>query len=416
MEFENTNVSFDILVLNLKHSGGVGDPTHLQVIKILSFHVRSFHAKLDCAMRVGIDARVLFGPHTGDRTYSLNLLRQFAQMNLPHQFFLFSDRWGDLPFELPSNFRPVLLPRISRRLYTAILLPRACSAYRVDLLHVQYIAPLFSPCPIVTTVHDVHWRRFPETFPIKDRVMMEIFLPLTLYKASAVITDSMASRNDLMQFFKVPPSKLRVIYLAAEELFFVKLSESERQTILRRYGLTEGYVLFVGVLQPRKNLERLLDAFALLRPKFECLPLVIVGKLGWKTRRLLQLVNELKLGDCVKFIGYVPDEDLPAVYQSAKIFAYPALWEGFGLPVLEAMASGVPVLTSATSSLIEIASDAAVLVDPLSVRSIFEGMYQLLTDEKLRDELRQRGLERARQFSWLKTAKETLQVYEQVKQ
>lgn len=245
---------------------------------------------------------------------------------------------------------------------------------------------------------------------------MEIFLPLTLYKASAVITDSMASRNDLMQFFKVPSSKLRVIYLAAEELFFVKLSESERQTILRRYGLTEGYVLFVGVLQPRKNLERLLHAFALLRPKFECLPLVIVGKLGWKTQRLLQLVNELKLGDCVKFIGYVSDEDLPAVYQSAKIFTYPALWEGFGLPVLEAMASGVPVLTSATSSLIEIASDAAVLVDPLSVRSIFEGMYQLLTDEKLRDELRQRGLERARQFSWLKTAKETLQVYEQVKQ
>ncbi|MFN3420414.1 MAG: glycosyltransferase family 4 protein [Armatimonadota bacterium] len=366
-------------------------------------------------MRVGIDARVLFGPHTGDRTYLLNLLRQFAQMDLSHQFFLFSDQWGELPFKLPSNFRPVLLPKISHRLYTAILLPRACSAYRVDLLHVQYIAPLFSPCPIVTTVHDVHWRRFPETFPIKDRVMMEIFLPLTFYKASVVITDSMASRSDLMQFFRVPSSKLRVIYLAAEERFFVRLSESERQTTLRRYGLTEGYVLFVGVLQPRKNLERLLHAFALLRPKVECQPLVVVGKLGWKTQRLLQLVNELKLRGCVKFTGYVPDEDLPAIYQGAKIFAYPALWEGFGLPVLEAMASGVPVLTSATSSLSEIADDAAVLVDPLSVKSIFEGLYQLLTDEKLQDELRQRGLERAQQFSWLKTAKETLQVYEQVK-
>lgn len=364
------------------------------------------------AMRIGIDARVLFGPHTGDRTYLLNLLRQFAQMDLPHQFFLFSDRWGNLPFDLPPNFRPVLLPKISPRLYTAILLPRACSTYRVDLLHVQYIAPLFAPCPIVTTVHDVHWRRFPETFPIKDRVLMEIFLPLTFHRASAIITDSKASRNDLVQFFRVPPSKLHVVYLAAEEQFFVRLSGDERRTVLSRYGLTEGYLLFVGVIQPRKNLERLLHAFAFLRPKIECHPFVIVGKLGWQTQRLFQLVSELKLGDCVKFTGYVPDEDLPAIYQGAKVFAYPALWEGFGLPVLEAMASGVPVLTSATSSLGEIAENAAVLVDPLSVKSIFDGLHQLLVDEKLRDELSQRGLERARQFSWLKTAQETLQVYE----
>ncbi|MCX7968751.1 MAG: glycosyltransferase family 4 protein [Armatimonadetes bacterium] len=366
------------------------------------------------AMRIGIDARVLFGPHTGDRTYLLNLLRQFAQMDLTHEFVLFSDRWGNLPFDLPPNFRPVLLPKISSRLYTALLLPRACSAYRVDLLHVQYIAPLFASCPIVTTVHDVHWRRFPETFPIKDRLLMEIFLPLTFRKASAVITDSKASRDDLMRFFRVPPSKLRVIYLAAEEQFFVRLSKSQQQVVLNRYGLTEGYLLFVGVIQPRKNLERLLHAFALLRPKVECQPLVIVGKIGWKTQRLLHLVNELGLKDCVKFTGYVPDEDLPAIYQGAKVFAYPALWEGFGLPVLEAMASGVPVLTSATSSLIEIAENAALLVDPLSVRGIFEGLHQLLVDEKLREELRQKGCERAQQFSWLKTAQETLQVYEQV--
>lgn len=364
-------------------------------------------------MRIGIDARVLFGPHTGDRTYLLNLLRQFARMDLPHQFVLFSDRWGDLPFTLPPNFKPVLLPKISRRLFTAIFLPRACSLYRVDLLHVQYIAPIFSPCPIVTTVHDVHWRRFPETFPLKDRVLMEVFLPLTFWRASAVITDSRASRSDLEQFFRVPPSKLHVIHLAAEERFFVRLSERERRAVLNRYGLTEGYVLFVGVIQPRKNLERLLHAFALLRPRVECHPLVIVGKIGWKARGLLQLVNQLKLSGCVKFIGYVPDEDLPAIYQGAKVFAYPALWEGFGLPVLEAMASGVPVLTSDTSSLSEIAEGAAMLVDPLSVRSISEGLLQLLTDEKLREELSRKGLERAKGFSWLKTAQATLRVYEQ---
>jgi len=382
--------------------------------------------KLADAMRIGIDARVLFGPHTGDRTYLLNLLRQFAAMDLPHEFLLFTDRFEPLSFGtrdegrgtrdvFPANFRLIRLPKLSRWLYTGILLPRACATYRVDLLHVQYIAPLTTPCPLVTTVHDVHWKRFPETFPMKDRLLMDIFLPLTFRRATFVVTDSRASRSDLVHFFRVPPDKIRVIYLAAEERFFHRLSEGERRSVLERYGLTEGYVLFVGVIQPRKNLERLLHAVALLRPRVECCRLVIVGKLGWKTQRLFQLVGELRLKECVRFVGYVPDEDLPAIYQGAMVFAYPALWEGFGLPVLEAMASGVPVLTSNTSSLREIAESAAVLVDPLSVRDIFEGLHRLLTDEGLRDNLRQRGLERARKFSWRKTAEETLRVYESAK-
>ncbi|MCS7264530.1 MAG: glycosyltransferase family 4 protein [Armatimonadetes bacterium] len=276
-------------------------------------------------MKIGFDARVLFGKQTGDRTYLLNLLRQFVQMDLPCKFILFSDRWSKLPFDLPSNFLPVLLPKLTRWLYNSLLLPRACSAYKVDLLHVQYIAPLFAPCPIVTTVHDVHWRRFPETFPAKDRTLMEIFLPLTFRKVSAVITDSYASKADLQQFFKVPTSKLHVIYLAADESFFVRLKERERKKVLERYGLQEGYLLFVGVIQPRKNLERLLQAMALMLPKFEAIRLTVVGKIGWKAESLFQAVKELKLADCVKFVGYVQDEDLPALYQGALLFAYPSL-------------------------------------------------------------------------------------------
>lgn len=366
-------------------------------------------------MRIGIDARVLFGPHTGDRTYLLNLLRQFAAMNLPHEFILLSDRFEPLPFQLSSNFHLTLLPRLHRWLYTGILLPRACSLFRVDLLHVQYIAPLFAPCPIVTTVHDVHWKRFPETSPAKDRFLLDIFLPLTFLRTAAVITDSKASQSDIVKFFQVPPAKVRVIYLAAEERFFNRLSETDRRVVLERYGLTEGYVLFVGVIQPRKNLERLLHAFALLRLRGECRTLIVVGKIGWKTEHLFRLVDKLRLRQHVRFVGYIPDEDLPAIYQGASVFVYPALWEGFGLPVLEAMASGVPVLTSNTSSLREIAEGAAVLVDPLSVKSIFDGLHELLTDEILRNELSQLGLKRARRFSWRKTAEETLKVYESVR-
>jgi glycosyltransferase involved in cell wall biosynthesis len=346
-------------------------------------------------------------------------------MALPHEFVLFTDRTGDLPFALPSNFRLVRLPRLSRWLYTGALLPHACVAHRVDLLHVQYIAPLVAPCPVITTVHDVHWRRFPETFPTKDRWLMELFLPLTFRRVAMVITDSRASRDDLVEFFRLPPDKVQVIYLAAEERFFEPLDDSERQKVLRRYGLQEGYVLFVGVLQPRKNLGRLLSAYATLMGQgagdrgqvgneAPLPPLVVVGKLGWQTQTLRQLVSKLQLSERVWFIGYVPDEELPALYQGATVFAYPALWEGFGLPVLEAMASGVPVLTSATSSLREIAEGAAWLVDPLSVTSIADGLCQLLCDETLRAKLRQLGLERARQFSWRQTAEATLRVYEQV--
>ncbi len=376
-------------------------------------------------MRIGIDARVLFGPHTGDRTYLLNLLWQFVCMDLPHEFVLFTDRTGELPLTLPSNFHLVQLPRLSRWLYTGLLLPRACATQRVDLLHVQYIAPLFAPCPVITTVHDVHWRRFPETFPTKDRWLMELFLPLTFCRVATVITDSQASRDDLVQFFRLPPKKVRVIYLAAEERFFERLPDGERQAILSRYGLQEGYVLFVGVLQPRKNLGRLLGAYAMLMgrgardggregEKTTLPPLAIVGKLGWQVRALQRVVDELQLSEWVRFVGYVPDDDLPALYQGATAFAHPSLWEGFGLPVLEAMASGVPVLTSATSSLREIAEGAAMLVDPTSVESIADGLWQLLTNEGLREGLMQKGLKRAQQFSWHKTAEATLQVYEQV--
>ncbi|GBC98641.1 N-acetylgalactosamine-N, N'-diacetylbacillosaminyl-diphospho-undecaprenol4-alpha-N-acetylgalactosaminyltransferase [bacterium HR17] len=366
-------------------------------------------------MRVGLDARVLFGPHTGDRTYLLNLLQQFARMDLPHEFTLFTDRRGELPFALPSNFRLMRLPRLSRWLYTGALLPCACAVHRVDLLHGQYIAPLVASCPTVTTVHDVHWRRFPETFPTKDRWLMDIFLTLTFRRVVSVITDSRASQEDIVAFFGVPRHKVRVIYLAAEERFFVRLPEGQRRRVLERYGLTDGYVLFVGVLQPRKNPVRLLHAFAALDATTrQRHPLVFVGKIGWKVQGLLQSVSELRLTECVRFTGYVPDEDLPALYQGATVFAYPALWEGFGLPVVEAMASGAPVLTSDTSSLREIAEGAAVLVDPLRVESIAEGLRRLLADADLRAALRQKGYARALQFSWRKTAEATLRVYEEV--
>ncbi len=365
-------------------------------------------------MRIGIDARVLFGPHTGDRTYLLNLVRQWAQMGLEHEFLLITDRTEPLPFQLPPNFRWVRLPRLSRWLYTGLLLPHVCSVMKTNLLHVQYIAPLLAPCPVITTVHDVHWKRFPAVFPVKDRWLMDSFLPLTFRRVALVLTDSRASQEDLCQFFGLTPTKVRVIPLAAEERFFVPLSSAERQAVLQSYGLTEGYLLFVGVLQPRKNLLRVLSAFERVWHLVPNCPLVIVGKLGWQTKTLMRYLQEQGLKEQVRLIGYVPDEHLPALYQGAIAFVYPALWEGFGLPVLEAMASGTPVLTANTSSLREIGEGAAVLVDPLSVENIAEGLQRLLTDAALRADLRQKGLLRAKQFSWRQTAEATLQVYEEV--
>jgi glycosyltransferase involved in cell wall biosynthesis len=265
----------------------------------------------------------------------------------------------------------------------------------------------------VTTLHDAIAFRYPEGYPWLNNLLHRRYVPATLHNVDAVITDSQAASSDLQRFLGLVPEKLCVVPLAAGREFRV-LDPDEVAATLGRYGLTQPYILHIGAQQARKNAARLLEAFATVHAQLPACRLVLAGPSQWRHADLRQQVAARGLDGAVSWLGYVPDANLPAVYNGASVFAFPSLYEGFGLPVLEAMACGTPVVCSNATSLPEVAGDAALLVDPYSVDSIAAGLLRVLTDHDLRADLRQQGLQRAAQFAWERTARETLAAYQQV--
>jgi glycosyltransferase involved in cell wall biosynthesis len=270
------------------------------------------------------------------------------------------------------------------------------------------------PASKVATIHDVVPYVYPETSTFLDRFTYRAWLPYAVQQLDAAITVSQQSKEDIAKYLHFPEEKILVIPEAANT-HYRALREEEIQPALERASVSRPYILYVGSIEPRKNLVRLLQAYSQLRewsPKWR---LVIVGARNfWKSSPVKEAVEQLGLGEWVRFTGYVPEEDLPALYNGADLFVFPSLYEGFGLPVLEAMACGTPVVTSNSSSLPEVAGEAALLVDPYSVDEIAASMRRVLEDPELAAELRARGLERVGQFSWERTARETIAVYEQV--
>ena len=293
---------------------------------------------------------------------------------------------------------------------------RACDA---ELLHMPaMLAPVRSSLPVVVTIHDLAIIRFPEKFRPWHRTSVTLLLPRLVKSVDAIVTGSAASKTDLVELLGVDPDRVSVIPYGISESFAPLPSEDPRlHEIRKRYALTGDYLLTVGAIEPRKNLVRLLHAVRVLRSanaRLRELQLVHVGPMGWHALEVPRAVSELGLADHVRFLGYVPDDDLSVLYQLARASVYPSLFEGFGFPVLEAMASGCPVVTGNCSSLPEVAGDAAVLVDPTSVESIAEGVRRAWEDDELRRQLRDRGLKRAAQFTWNATARETMRLYDRL--
>jgi glycosyltransferase involved in cell wall biosynthesis len=293
-------------------------------------------------------------------------------------------------------------------------LPYTLARARASLLHVNYVLPPVCPCPGVTTVHDLSYALFPDDAPPRDKLVLGRLLPMSVRKAKAVIVVSQNTRKDIVQRFRVPDERINVIYEAAPPHIRRVTTVDELERVRARYGIKGDFVLAVGNLQPRKNLSRLVEAFAVVRRSRVPAQLAIVGQARWRESEAMRLVQERGLTKDVIFTGYVPDADLPGLYSGAAAFAYPSLYEGFGLPVLEAMTCGAPVITSNTSSLPEVAGDAALQVDPTSVRALAEAMQAILTQGDLATRLSQRGLRRAAMFSWERAAQQTLEVYERV--
>jgi glycosyltransferase involved in cell wall biosynthesis len=266
----------------------------------------------------------------------------------------------------------------------------------------------------VTTIHDISYEHLPETYNRRSRFQMKLTIRHTAKRADHVIASSEYSRQDLIDTYRLPPEKVTAIPLAAPTFYGPVTDHTQLSSIRAKYDLPGDFILGVGSIQPRKNLARLIEAYGILAEKREMPPLVLVGKKAWLSDETLNAKELRRLGDRVRFTGFVPDEDLPPLYSAAKLFVYPSFFEGFGLPPLEAMQCGTPVITGDRTSLPEVVGDAGVLVDPFDVPALANTIEDLLGDDLRRQRLSQKGLERAAQFTWESTARQTLDVFERI--
>jgi glycosyltransferase involved in cell wall biosynthesis len=299
-------------------------------------------------------------------------------------------------------------------------LPRALDGLGVDLLHSPIsLSPLQAPCPVVVTMHDAIHRRFPEDYRSWWIRYLEFMVPRVLRRAAAVIADSECTKRDLIDTFGLDPGVVRVIYLGVDLHRFNREAALKSKDVLMEYGIRSDYVLHVGALVGRKNIPLLLEAVAILRSRgvWQSRQLVLTGGASpglQGARDVYASVERFGLGDTVVFTEHVPAAWLPPLYANAAVFAFPSKYEGFGLPVIEAMASGTPVIASAGSAVTEIASDAALLIDGDAAIDFADGLERILEDEALKSNLRSRGLRRAATFSWSRAAAQTAQVYKEV--
>jgi glycosyltransferase involved in cell wall biosynthesis len=361
-------------------------------------------------MQIGIDARLWGEPRSGIGRYTRSLVETLVKLAPEERWVLYLDRPAR---ELPPGAEARCLPWPQRLLWTLWAAPRDLARRPVDLFHgvTGFELPRVVGARLVTTVHDLIPFRFPRLVPWRHRLAVRALLGSALRRAARVIAVSEATRAEILQRFRVPADKVRVVPEAAAPRF-APPSVAEAERVRARYRLAAPYVLFVGLLEPKKNLPALLRAVARLRAAGAWGPtrLVLAGAPGWGTAGLGAEAERLGLGSCVSLLGPVPEADLPALYAGAAAFVFPSLWEGFGLPVLEAMAAGAPVVASRRGALPEIAGDAALLVEP-AAEPLAEALGRVLGDGALRERLREAGLARARLYSWDRTGAETLAVY-----
>ncbi len=362
---------------------------------------------------IGFDATPLeVAQPSGVTRYATHLLATLVARGDGWRYALLANR------PLDGRVPPGTLGQVGRGLpnrtaWMQLVLPRILAQLRPQVCHfTNSIAPLAAPCPIVVTLHDMSLFLSVGTQPLKSLLVARPLIPAVARRAAAIITVSHSARRDILRVLRVPPQKVRVIYEAAAPAYRVIHETAELDRVRRKYGLDDPFVLYVGTIEPRKNLGRLAQAFAQARRRGRGERLVLVGQLGWKHAALFKQIEDSGLVDVVRWIGYVPDEDLPALYNLARVVAFPSLYEGFGLPVIEGMACGAPVLTSNRSSMAELGAGAALLVDPTEPDALADGLVRMLADAALREELRTAGLARAAQFSWARAAEETVRVYE----
>jgi len=371
----------------------------------------------DSGHHVGLNAHLLSGAASyrsaGIHGYIVELLKRLPLADARIRFTALA---GPPSSSLIGQMRvclarwPTSRPAV-RIIWEQLAQPFVAARERFDLLHgLAFVAPLICPCPTVVTVHDLSFALFPEFFRGANSVYLRLFTRISCRRAVRIIAVSENTRADVIRLYGVPGERIEAIPHGVDPAFCPRPA-AEVAEFRRARSLPEHFILFVGTLEPRKNLGRLVEAFAKVRASANDLRLVFVGGKGWYYDPIFSAVERLNLQDSVIFAGYVPNSDLPLWYNAADAFAFPSHYEGFGMPVLEAMACGTPTVTSLASSLPEVAGDAALMVPPDDIHALADALDRTLTDTTLRQELRAKGIARAAPFTWEETARRTAAVY-----
>ncbi|HDQ70647.1 MAG TPA: glycosyltransferase family 1 protein [Chloroflexi bacterium] len=366
-------------------------------------------------MHIGIDARIAHYARGGIRNYVLRLLERIPPLDPGNEYYVLYSRKARHPPVLGANVTSIPCWTPSHHRIERWALGVEIARLRLDLLHtVDFIPPAFGYGQSVITVHDLNFLYYPQFQTSESRRYYNDQIAWAVGRAAYILADSHATKLDLAELLHTPADKITVVHLAADAAFR-PIPQAQAAQVARRYDLSPGYLLTVGTIEPRKNLPGLLQAYARLRATGTTeASLVVVGGKGWLYDEVFERVESLGLAQHVRFFHGVPDEDLPGLYNAASVLTTPSFYEGFGLPALEAMACGTPVVVADRASLPEVVGDAGLLVDSEDVVDIAHALTRVLTEQALRAQMRARGLQQAARFSWERAARETLAVYRQV--
>lgn len=382
-------------------------------------------------MKIGIDARTILNPEKGEAIgighYTYQLIRNILEIDKANEYVLFFDfhvREKDIKKFTQPNVKIKFYPFSDYKkylpgAYSEILGTATLSKEKLDVLHStspHSRIPSSYRGKCIVTFHDLAYYKIPKCYsPVRIAKEKAVY-NLMAGKADRIIAVSESTKKDMEEIFKVSEEKINVIYSGLDKRFFDE-PKTEGKKILEKYGITKKYILFLGTLEPSKNVTRLLESFAIFKEKTKKenlkfdYQLVLAGKRGWLSKEYLRTIKDLGLSKDVIFTGYVIGDELVPLFKNSQFFIMPSLYEGFGMTVLEAFATGTPAIVSRVSSLPELCGDAAYFIDPMNKDEILEAMERLSEDENLRNELRVKGLEQARKFDWKKTAQETIEVY-----
>lgn len=371
-------------------------------------------------MRIGFDATALPARPVGAGRYIIRLVRALAALGAEDELVVFVQDSRRPLIDAPGleHVHWIETPEISpalRLVWEQTMLPRLANRASLDLLHSpHYTRPLQLPCASVVTFHDMTFFLYPQLHTRAKRLFFPWMMRISARRADAIIADSESTRRDAMNILHIPEEKISTVTLGIGEEFRRITDEALLEDCRRRYQLPQDFFLYVGLVEPRKNLPLLLDAYAQLLLQEDAPALVVVGRFGWMSEDVFRQIEALRLQDRVVFTGYIPDQDLPLVYNLAHTLLYPSRYEGFGFPPLEAMACGTPVITTAVSAMQDQVGKAGLLVPPQDVQALCQAMRQILHDRVLWQSLSAQGQHQAQKFTWNQTALKTRQIYHQV--